>query len=85
METGAKTSAGATRGDAATHDVAIVGGGLVGASLAIALDRLGVDVAMVEVAPGGTLPAVFDEPVHPPSPLPPAASLRLMIRAWPSC
>lgn len=61
METGAKTSGGAARADAATHDVAIVGGGLVGASLAIALERLGVDVAMVEVAPGGTLPAVFDE------------------------
>jgi 2-octaprenyl-6-methoxyphenol hydroxylase len=61
METGAKTSGGAARAEAATHDVAIVGGGLVGASLAIALERLGVDVAMVEVAPGGTLPAVFDE------------------------
>jgi 2-octaprenyl-6-methoxyphenol hydroxylase len=61
METGAKTSGGAVRADAAKHDLAIVGGGLVGASLAIALERLGVDVAMVEVAPGGTLPAVFDE------------------------
>ncbi|WP_430543216.1 FAD-dependent monooxygenase, partial [Xanthomonas sacchari] len=30
------------------HDVVIVGGGLVGASLAIALDRLGVDVGLVE-------------------------------------
>lgn len=44
----------------------IVGGGLVGASLAIALDRIGVDVALVESAPMGALPAaaapsVFDE------------------------
>jgi 2-octaprenyl-6-methoxyphenol hydroxylase len=44
-----------------THDVAIVGGGLVGASLAIALDRLGLDVAMIEAAPPGALPAVFDQ------------------------
>jgi 2-octaprenyl-6-methoxyphenol hydroxylase len=44
-----------------THDVLVVGGGLVGASLAIALDRLGLDVGMVEAAPAGTLPAVFDE------------------------
>src|SRR5690606_38943641 len=41
--------------------VVIVGGGLVGASLAIALDRIGLDVGMVEAAPAGTLPAVFDE------------------------
>jgi 2-octaprenyl-6-methoxyphenol hydroxylase len=48
--------------DVATkHDVVIVGGGLVGASLAIALDRIGVDVGLVEAAPAGTLPAVFDE------------------------
>jgi len=46
---------------AARHDVAIVGGGLVGASLAIALDRLGLDVALVEATPVGALPAVFDE------------------------
>jgi 2-octaprenyl-6-methoxyphenol hydroxylase len=39
----------------------IVGGGLVGSSLAIALERVGVDVALVEAAPAGTLPAVFDE------------------------
>src|SRR3546814_20372433 len=45
----------------AGHDVVIVGGGLVGASLAIALDRLGLDVGMVEATPPGTLPAVFDE------------------------
>ncbi|MDQ3288408.1 MAG: 2-octaprenyl-6-methoxyphenyl hydroxylase [Pseudomonadota bacterium] len=43
------------------HDVLIVGGGLVGASLAIALDRTGVDVALIEAAPPGALPAVFDE------------------------
>jgi len=43
------------------HDVAIIGGGLVGASLAIALDRIGRDVALVEAAPAGALPAVFDE------------------------
>lgn len=43
------------------HDVVIVGGGLVGASLAIALDRLGLDVGLVEATPGGTLPAVFDQ------------------------
>ena len=39
----------------------IVGGGLVGASLAIALDRLGLDVGMVEASPSAALPAVFDE------------------------
>ena len=43
------------------HDVVIVGGGLVGASLAIALDRIGADVAMVEATPPGSLPAVFDQ------------------------
>lgn len=45
----------------AIHDVLIVGGGLVGASLAIALDRLGLDVGLVEATPAGALPAVFDE------------------------
>ena len=44
-----------------THDVVIVGGGLVGASLAIALDGLPLDVALVEATPGGELPAVFDQ------------------------
>jgi len=44
-----------------THDVLIVGGGLVGASLAIALDGLPLDVAMVEATPPGDLPAVFDQ------------------------
>ncbi|WP_313255760.1 2-octaprenyl-6-methoxyphenyl hydroxylase [Stenotrophomonas acidaminiphila] len=43
------------------HDVVIVGGGLVGASLAIALDRLGLDVALVDATPAGALPAVFDQ------------------------
>ncbi|MCJ0825416.1 2-octaprenyl-6-methoxyphenyl hydroxylase [Luteimonas sp. 50] len=43
------------------HDVVIVGGGLVGASLAIALERIGVDVALVEATPAGALPSVFDE------------------------
>lgn len=43
------------------HDVLIVGGGLVGASLAIALDRSGLNVGLVEAAPPGALPAVFDE------------------------
>ncbi len=47
--------------DRVQHDVLIVGGGLVGASLAIALDRIGVDVGLVEATPAGTLPAVFDE------------------------
>ncbi|MBL8264600.1 MAG: 2-octaprenyl-6-methoxyphenyl hydroxylase [Xanthomonadaceae bacterium] len=46
---------------AALHDVLIVGGGLVGASLAIALDRSGLDVALVEAAPPSALPAVFDQ------------------------
>jgi 2-octaprenyl-6-methoxyphenol hydroxylase len=46
---------------AVRHDVAIVGGGLVGASLAIALDRFGLDVALIEATPPGALPAVFDE------------------------
>jgi len=45
----------------ARHDVAIVGGGLVGASLAIALERTGLDVALIEATPAGALPPVFDE------------------------
>ena len=36
----------------ATHDVAIIGGGLVGASLAIALEGSGLDVALVEALLG---------------------------------
>ncbi|MFT4179501.1 MAG: 2-octaprenyl-6-methoxyphenyl hydroxylase [Thermomonas sp.] len=43
------------------HDVLIVGGGLVGASLAISLDALALDVGMVEATPAGALPAVFDQ------------------------
>lgn len=43
------------------HDVAIVGGGLVGASLAIALDRAGVDTALIEATPPGAMPEVFDQ------------------------
>lgn len=43
------------------HDVVIVGGGLVGASLAIALDRAGRDVGLVEATPADALPAVFDQ------------------------
>ncbi|GAB2510854.1 2-octaprenyl-6-methoxyphenyl hydroxylase [Lysobacter humi (ex Lee et al. 2017)] len=43
------------------HDVVIVGGGLVGASLAIALEPLGLDVALVDATPPGEMPAVFDE------------------------
>ena len=43
------------------HDVVIVGGGLVGTSLAIALDRSGIDVALVEATAPGALPAVFDQ------------------------
>jgi len=43
------------------HDVVIVGGGLVGASLAIALDRQGMDVGLVEASPSGQMPAVFDQ------------------------
>ncbi len=44
-----------------SHDVLIVGGGLVGASLAIALDRLGLNVGLVEATPAGEMPAVFDQ------------------------
>ena len=44
-----------------THDVIIVGAGLVGASLAIALDRLGLQVGLVEATPAGVMPAVFDQ------------------------
>ncbi|MCC7634675.1 2-octaprenyl-6-methoxyphenyl hydroxylase [Stenotrophomonas rhizophila] len=43
------------------HDVVIVGGGLVGASLAIALDRAGRKVGLVEATAAGALPAVFDQ------------------------
>ncbi|RDZ26893.1 2-octaprenyl-6-methoxyphenyl hydroxylase [Lysobacter silvisoli] len=55
--------ASAPAGDPAQilHDVLIVGGGLVGASLAIALQGQGLQVGLVEAAPPGALPAVFDE------------------------
>ncbi len=43
------------------HDVVVVGGGLVGASLAIALAQAGIDVALVEATAADALPAVFDE------------------------
>ncbi len=43
------------------HDVVIVGGGLVGASLAIALESAGLQVTMLEATPATALPAVFDE------------------------
>nr|WP_298156371.1 2-octaprenyl-6-methoxyphenyl hydroxylase [uncultured Pseudoxanthomonas sp.] len=43
------------------HDVVIVGGGLVGASLAIALERQGLGVGLVEATPAGQMPAVFDQ------------------------
>ncbi|MCD7098187.1 2-octaprenyl-6-methoxyphenyl hydroxylase [Stenotrophomonas sp. MMGLT7] len=47
--------------DLQVHDVAIVGGGPVGASLAIALARAGTGVALVEASPAGALPPVFDQ------------------------
>ena len=43
------------------HDLVIVGGGLVGASLALALEPLGLDVALVDATPAGEMPPVFDE------------------------
>ncbi len=46
---------------AARHDIVIVGGGLVGASLVLALERSGLDVAMVEATPAARLPEVFDQ------------------------
>jgi 2-octaprenyl-6-methoxyphenol hydroxylase len=54
-------SAPAPSSAALFHPVAIVGGGLVGASLAIALDRIGVEAAMIEAQPSGAPPAVFDQ------------------------
>ncbi len=42
-------------------DVVIVGGGLVGACLAIALEKLPLRVAMLEAQGGGAMPAVFDQ------------------------
>ena len=49
------------RDESRVHDVLIVGGGLVGASLAIALDAQGLDVGLVEATPDGALPPVFDQ------------------------
>ncbi len=42
-------------------DVLIVGGGLVGASLAIALQRIGRSACLLEASAGAELPAVFDQ------------------------
>jgi len=53
--------ASAAASEGVLHDVLIIGGGLVGASLAIALERLGLVVGLVEAAPPGALPPVFDE------------------------
>ena len=51
--------------NAGRHDIVIVGGGLVGASLALALERSGLDVAMVEATPVARLPEVFDPKAKP--------------------
>lgn len=42
-------------------DVLIIGGGLVGASLAIALQRIGRSACLLEASAAGSLPAVFDQ------------------------
>ncbi|GAC1302038.1 MAG: 2-octaprenyl-6-methoxyphenyl hydroxylase [Steroidobacteraceae bacterium] len=42
-------------------DIAIVGGGMVGASLAVALGALGVSVSLIESVPPGTDQPSFDE------------------------
>lgn len=59
--TPADARSGASSDGGRVVDVAIVGGGLVGASLAIALEDLGLEVAMLEATPSGALPAVFDQ------------------------
>jgi len=51
----------ATMSESPLHQVLIVGAGLVGSSLAVALDQAGVDTALVEASPPGALPAVFDQ------------------------
>lgn len=43
------------------HDVLIVGGGLVGASLGLALDRAGMAATLLEASPPGAMPGVFDQ------------------------
>lgn len=49
------------RGASEAVDVAIVGGGLVGASLAVALAPLGLDVVLIEAAPQTIPPRRWDE------------------------
>lgn len=53
-----------------THDVAIVGGGLVGASLALALQAARLDVALIEphAAPPAAEPAGWDSRIYAVSP-----------------
>ena len=49
-------------GEAPAHDLTIVGAGLVGASLACALDALGLNTLLIEASAGGAQPAPsFDE------------------------
>lgn len=43
------------------HQVLIIGGGLVGASLALALDRAGVAATLLEATPAAAMPEVFDQ------------------------
>ena len=47
--------------DLQIHDVLIIGGGLVGASLALALDRAGVPATLLEATPPAAMPEVFDQ------------------------
>ena len=47
--------------DLQIHDVLIIGGGLVGASLALALDRAGVAATLLEATPPAAMPEVFDQ------------------------
>lgn len=56
------TNAAESAASSTTHDVLIIGGGLVGSSLAIALEPLGIDIGLVEaVAPGPSDGSVFDQ------------------------
>lgn len=52
------------------HDVAIIGGGLVGASLALALQPSGLDVVLVEPQPAASVPAgeTWDSRIYAVSP-----------------